>query len=72
MTKYLTALCRAVFSFAYILHHTDCVSAQAVAYTFLVRLFLSQALSGFLSGFYFRLMIYHPAIKTQFTGALEA
>ena len=33
---------------------------------------LSQAPSGFLSGFYFSLMIYHPAIKKPFTGVLRA
>ena len=32
----------------------------------------SQALSGFLSGFYLCRMIYHTAIKMPFTGALEA
>ena len=33
---------------------------------------LSQALSASLSGFYFSLMIYHPAIKKPFTAALRA
>ena len=33
---------------------------------------LSQALRGFLSGFYFCRMILHPAIKKPFTGVLEA
>ena len=33
---------------------------------------LSQALSGFLSGFYFALMINRPAIKSPFIGLLEA
>lgn len=33
---------------------------------------LSQALSSFLSGFYFSLMFYHPAIKKPFTGVLRA
>ena len=33
---------------------------------------LSQALSGFLSGFYFARMFYRPAIKKPFTGVLEA
>lgn len=32
----------------------------------------SQALSGFLSGFYLCHMIYRPAIKTPFTGVLWA
>ena len=33
---------------------------------------LSQALRGFLSGFYFSLMIYRQAIKTPFASALRA
>ena len=33
---------------------------------------LSQPLSGFLSGFYFCLMIYHTAIKKPIAGVLEA
>ena len=33
---------------------------------------LSQALSGFLSGFYLCRMIYRPAIKKPFAGVLEA
>ena len=33
---------------------------------------LSQALSASLSGFYFSLMIYHPAIKKPFACVLEA
>ena len=45
---------------------------QAVTGVFPWRLFISQALSASLSGFYFSLMIYHPAIKKPFTGSLEA
>ena len=45
---------------------------QAVTDTFPWRLFICEALSGFLSGFYFALMFYHSAIKSPFTGLLEA
>ena len=36
------------------------------------RSFICEALSGFLSGFYFALMFYHPAIKKPFAGVLRA
>ena len=37
-----------------------------------VAAFICEAISGFLSGFYFTLMIYRQAIKKPFTAVLRA